>query len=552
MVNRGFGMKSIVIRVFTRWNLIIAVLMATAISIYIHYERIIDPYFMGSIDSHALYFIYGFVDKTILTNDLLVQTIVQDPYVYLSSIPLIKPLFSITIFLVKLFSLPLALTMHSIAYQIVTAIFVFKIGKALIDCRSAFTLMVIFLIYTSSMDSFYGGMVRGLGFLITSILYYCMIKEYALQTILLIPITFICYPPILPGVVIASFFSVSRSIIKYKKERFMLFLLVVITIALLFVNFYANQRFIKSLGELMPYKRFELSFYSFGKGPLLNFLNNYILNIREHRDSYAYLTFVLLSGVLISMLKKEMPSILSGEKIFIISSLFSFAILFFVNKGIASRQLIFSFPLFLIIYCWKIFISTFKKYPRLKLVILVVIISVFVIFKRCVVGLESRDVSYYKEAFSYISKLPKQALIAGHPVGASLVPYFTKKSVFFIDVWDIEVYFLSSDYRKIFNKRKHDLLETLYTSEPAVILSFIEKNKITDFLIEDYYYSQEYFNKRLGFEYMEYQNIINTIRINKEKFILLEMVHKYGHNFSNGIYILPTETILKIFSKKTS
>ena len=101
-----------------------------------------------------------------------------------------------------------------------------------------------------------------------------------------------------------------------------------------------------------------------------------------------------------------------------------------MNEGIATRQLIFSFPLFLIIYCWKIFINTFKKYPRLKFVILVVIIFVFVISKRYIIGLESRDRSYYKKAFSYISKLPKQALIAGHPVGASLVPYFTKNQFF--------------------------------------------------------------------------------------------------------------------------
>ena len=60
-------MKSIAIRMLTRWNLIIAVLIAIVISIYINYERIIDPYLMGSIDSRSLYFIYGFVDKTILT-----------------------------------------------------------------------------------------------------------------------------------------------------------------------------------------------------------------------------------------------------------------------------------------------------------------------------------------------------------------------------------------------------------------------------------------------------------------------------------------------------
>lgn len=557
MVDRSFGMKSIAIRMLTRWNLIIAVLIAIVISIYINYERIIDPYLMGSIDSRSLYFIYGFVDKTILTNDLLVQAIVKDPYVYLSSIPLIKPLFFITVFLVRFFYLSLALTIHSIAYQIITAIVVFKIGKSLIDYRSAFALMVVFLIYTSSMDSFYGGMVRGSGFLIISILYYCMIKKYVLQAILLIPIAFICYPPILPVVVIVSFFSAFRSMMIDKKGKFTFFLLVTVTIAILFISFYVNQRLMKStICELTMSERFELSYYSFCKAPLFYFLNDYILNISEHRDSYAYLTYALLLVASISMLRKEKPSILSGERIFIASSLFSFAIVFFMNEGIATRQLIFSFPLFLIIYCWKIFINTFKKYPRLKFVILVVIIFVFVISKRYIIGLESRDRSYYKKAFSYISKLPKQALIAGHPVGASLVPYFTKKSVFFIDVWDLEVSLLSSDCKKIFNKRKHDLLEAMYASEPTAIVSFIEKYKITDFLIEDYYYSHDYYSQEFSnnahtFDGKEYQDIINTIRMNNENFFLLDAAHKYGHNFGNGIYILPTDTILKIFSKKT-
>lgn len=542
-------MKSIVIRIFARWNLIVAASIATVISIYINYERIIDPYFMGSIDSHSLYFIYGFADKTILTNDIFVQAFIHDPLVYLSSIPIIKPLFFMTIFLVRVFSLPLSLTMHSVVYQIISAIFVFKIGKTLIDHSSAFILMGIFLIYTSSMDSFYGGMVRGSGFLIISILYYCMIKEYALQTILLIPITFICYPPILPGIIITSFLFTVRSIAIEKKEKFMFFLLVVTIVILAIINFYANQRLIVSMNEFMQQKRFMLNMYSSGKYPVLDLLSNYILNIPDHRSSYVYFIFVLLFSVLTSLLRKEKPLMLLGEKIFIISSFLSFTTLFFMNKELASRQLIFSLPLFLIIYCWKIFIDTFKKHPRLKFIILVVIISIFVIFKKYIVGLESRNRSYYKKVFSCISKLPAQALIAGHPVGASLVPYFTKKSVFFIDVWDTEFFLFSSDYKKIFKKRKHDLLEALYTSEPTVIVSFIEKNKITHFLIEDYYYSRKYFTEDLPFDEKEYQDIANTIRANNKTQLLLSMAHKYGVNFGKGIYILSADIVLKTFLK---
>ena len=63
----------------------------------------------------------------------------------------------------------------------------------------------------------------------------------------------------------------------------------------------------------------------------------------------------------------------------------------------------------------------------------------------------------------------------------------------------------------------------MYASEPTAIVSFIEKYKITDFLIEDYYYSHDYYSQEFSnnahtFDGKEYQDIINTIRMNNENF----------------------------------
>ena len=525
--------------------LLIVIIFSVIFVLYVHHKGLINPYFIYG-DICSLYFIHGFADETALANDLYIQA-VRDPQVFRSSIPLVKPLLPATIFLVNTFSLPLALTLKSIFYQIITVLVVFKIGKALIDDRAALILAIFFLIYSSTMDSFFGGAIRGLGFLVTCIIYYCLIKGFILATILLIPLTFILYPPILPMVVMASFFAVFSKTVQDKDSKYKFIITFVLTLlVILVINLYVNQRFIASMQSFMLWKehmnRFPVN------NDMVQFLFNYILNLPEHQKMYAYLTFGLIILNILFLFAKRYPyQLMQGEKKFILAAFLAFVVVFFIHRGIASRQLIFSLPLFLLIFFWKRLIIKFQKRKMIMVCIIAFLISIFVVFNKYAV--ELKDLNLYKNAFSYFSQLPKETLIAGHPSFSNFITFFTKRAVFFTALWQGAVFALPERYKKIFDERENELLEVLYTSKDTDVFNFIKKNKITHFFIMDHYYSKEYLTGDLNWPENEIRdkviNFINNKDDAKYKFVLLDMAHNYGYYFGNGIYILDCQEIIE-------
>lgn len=548
MIEANRNIKSSAIeRIYSRHPILILFIIGMLFISYVHYREITNPYFIYR-DIGKLYFIYALGDAHVLSNDLACQA-VRDPIVYQSSIPVAKPIIPLTIFLTKMFSLARALTIESMIYQIIALFFVFAIGNALSGKRMAFSLGILFLIYSATMDSFFGGAIRGAGFLLTCILYYCLVLKYNFLCVLLMPLAFLFYPPILPMITIASFLAVIYELIKNKKNIYMFLIFCITLLTLIMLNFYINHEFMVQLNQCLRWK--SVTSVSPIKSKILDFLLNFVLNVPEHQPMYTYFTYsLLLFNVLFLFRRPRKILFEQGEKIFIAAAILAFIPLSFLHKGVASRQLIFSLPLVLLVYFWKQIIVTFEKKLHAMLFILLIPALIFISFNKYAVKLA--DFTKEKKTFLFISKLPQDTLIAGHPAALDVVPFFTKKEVFFNLGW-CYLFSLPKKYEDVILYKKKEILKVIYATNSEDILNFIKANRITHFLITEYHYSDAYLRGDVSWYNKEFRDeAVATIKNNRnpnKDFILLVMAHRYGRDFGNGTFILDAQEILNHYKE---
>jgi len=533
-------------------KIVFIVIFAIALNIYIHRREIFNPYVVEP-DIFSNYIIY-LLDNSLFNNDLLSQYIrynfpfSSNPIILICIIPSIY-FFSRLFYLTNIFPLSQIIVVVLMICSVIATVFIYKIGSMFKEGRFAFYLVTLFLIYSSTMDSFSGGLPRGIGFILTCALYYYLCKEYIWKIALCMSLTIFFYPNILPMSVFAFILTIYKRVLKKNyKPKDILYSIIIFTfiswIVYLFFHLFENPLY-EYLKNYMGWK-FLLKI-----GPTDNifksFILNFVLNVHEHSIMYGYLTlFFLMANCLFLFFKSKKRLITQGEMIFVWSSVLSFIMILPFHAGIASRQLIFSIPLFLVILFWKQVISKTPWEGKTIAVFTVVILSVFVAFNRYSNVLH--DFTPKKKSYDYLSLLPKDILIAGHPTDLEYIPFFSKRSVFFNNYVQENPWLFNEETNKIFEERKRELLHTMYySSKLEGIIDFVIGNHITHLNVNEYYYSPQYLLSPVKWYEREKEEILNFISAQKDngdEFVVLEVARRYGQYMGSGIYILDCRDII--------
>jgi hypothetical protein len=210
-----------------------------------------------------------------------------------------------------------------------------------------------------------------------------------------------------------------------------------------------------------------------------------------------------------------------------LGSFLSFLIIYPVNPILASRQLVFSLPLFLVFFVSTNISGIIIKSKIKSAALLSFLISAFVLLHP-VFG-EVHDYKEYKPGYDYVESLPKDVLIAGYP-GSRVVdkiPFFSKRTIFFSDYLDDLLYITYGT--EGFRKRRQSLISALYSDSLEEIRFFIAEYKIGYLVIEAAYYNNTFFDHlKHSIEPYDRQtwNIIRT-KIKVKNFMLLDLAEEY-------------------------
>lgn len=543
---------------FFKSKIIFIVVFATVINLYIHRREIVNPYVVEP-DITSNYIMYC-KDSALFSNDMFCQYVKRTfPFGPLSGKTAKNLLLSISLIyyflgawffaaLAWALSLPQFLAFISILYSIIAAVFVFKIGG--LFCKkplNSFYLAFFYLIYSATMDSFFGGLPRGLGFILICAVYYYLCKGQLRNIFLCIFLSILFDLHILPVVVLAFILSVYK---KYFKKDYKIKEILYYSAVFTLVAFIIYLSGIASKGPFHTYLKshMEWKWYlkdSFRENAFINFISNFILNIQEHSIMYKYSTlFLLCANCFLLFFKPKYRLLTQGEIIFVYSSILSFIITLPFSLGIASRQFIFPLPLFIIILFWKQIIYKLGREHKAIALLAFVAAFIFVVFNKY--SNELANFSHKKKYFEYISSLPKDALIAGHPDDIVYVPFFCKRPVFYDPLWARIDNFFDDEMKGVIKTRKSRLLEALYRPGLDKAIDFLAKNNITHLVISENYYSRDYFLRAKDWTEvakMEISDLPPCPKNNSYEFAVLAAARKYGKSIAKGIYILNCKDI---------
>jgi hypothetical protein len=546
------------------FNVFLLIILFTAINFYIHRREIVNP-FIVEPDIGLGYITYFFSEPALLKNDLfrlsIDQCLANGKGLFLENSLLAIPLLyyfllscPLTVFplITKSLTLSQILAFVSIAYSVTAVLFVYKIGCLFSGKKwFALSLALFFLIYSSTMDAFYGGLQRGVGFAVICAFYYYLCRDRIIGLIACIFLSLLFDPHILPLLVIATSIHCYARRIKgvYSAKNALYFLIVsgltAIFLYLIIYNFHSDLKVY--LFNHMQWK--WLLKTDFSRNEVISFVGNFVLNIHEHSLIYKYFTLFLSFSALVFLFLRPKKAVLTGgDKVFIFSSFTAFFLLLPLQPGVASRQLIFSLPLFLIIFFWKKAISV--SLSR-SIIFLLLFSGIFIAFNRCTN--ELADFTKRRIYFDFFSYLPKNTLIAGHPESLRYIPFFSKRSVYFDPLWEENMLsFFDKKKQDEFKERKAALIKFIYSRDIEGFKKFIINNQVTHLIINEFYYSDSYLYRQLAWDTMvkaEISNLIIQPKDGKDNYLVLNIGRTCGIRLGEGIYILDCQKFIQTSDK---
>lgn len=510
-----------------------------------------EPVYSLYPDSAGLYFLHGIVDSSLLHSDLFFKKFNLSPNAVIIS------LFHSGIGRILGDFLPLILVLKliSILSCVVSTIIIYRIAKNLYSNNYAIFFAWLFLMYFLSMDNFYGGQSRNFGILIFCIFLYYLFKEkfFILGFLSLSMIFF--YPSIsvvalVICVLIITFFR--QKLIQAKTYvLYISWLILIMSLSfILYIHGFFLKLIFKNLSVFQDYK------YIQHVGGVLNRFNPadillyFIFNLNEHSKLYVCFTACVVVCFLVIVILRREKAFWIPKYIWLmlLGAIFSFSFLYPIHPVIASRQFVFTLPLFFVFFLGDNIFKMTKG--RINSALFLTVGSLFFLIAHPFLN-DVRDYKGYKPIYDYIERLPKDALFAGDPKSqiVTTMPIFSRRSIFFADEIR-DLYLLVYDNSEIEKKRK-SLIRAVYADSIDTLRNFIAENGIDYFIVESRVYDKSFINN-LEMSNDKYDKdtlfIIRKLN-NKNDFKLLEFA-KQHYDFKlklkgNDIFLLNSRVIPK-------
>jgi len=468
--------------------LFLATIYAHCITNSVTFEPVYSPY----SDSSELYTVQSITDSTLFKNDPALIAI-KNHMNWTSKIREYTHN-AIFCFFMLFFSFPLTIKIVSIIITILSVILVYKIGVYLHSKNCALLLAGLFIFYFFSMHTFYGGQDRCFGAFIFCIFMLLLVKERLAFLPFLLPLIIIFYQSLFP---LLATICLLVPILYFKRMRIKQFLLfLIINILICFLLVYTD----KLQGSIAANLALLKSYKYLHDNNLVNPANPYhiilyfILNLNEHSRLQSYFTyfFLLLSLAIIVFRGKRAFFLHKAIWLMLAASFISFLLTYFFNPVLASRQFLFSLPMFLVLFvAANIYVFTAKIRIN-PAALLIPLMAVFMALHP-ILGGPIRDFRIYKPVYDYLENLPKEAFIAGHPSSFVLdnIPLFSRRTIFFSDNMDDILYLTYG--REGFKERRSELILALYAESMEKVKKLITKYKIDFFVIEESYYNKDFY-----------------------------------------------------------
>jgi len=535
----------IIKRKFIYLIILVAVLIyANCFTRSFKFNLIYSPY----NDAGELYSIQNIFDNTLFRNDPILTALKNRANIISKTREYAHN--AIYYLLLYFFSFPLAIKIVSLIFAVLSTILIYRIGVYLYSESHAYLLSGIFIFYFLSMDTFYGGQDKCFGIFTYCVFLLFIIKEKFNFLPLFLPLVIFIYQPLLfvfTTVCLLIPFLYRKNI---RLKQYVLFLAINILISFFFIfNDSLLNVIMADLPLLRSYKYYHNNNIVNPFNPL-HILLYFVLNFNEHSRLNIYFTnfFIAISLAIVFLKRTKAFYMPKAIWLILLGSFLSFFIIYHFNPVLASRQLVFSLPLFLVFFVStnipKIIIKSKIKSAALLLLLIFVFVLLHPIFG------ELHDYKEYKPVYDYIESLPKDVFIAGYPGSRVMdkIPFFSKRTVFFSDYMDDLLYLAYG--AEGFRERRQNLILALYADSIEKVKIFITRYKIDYLIIEVSYYNSSLFNylkqSVVPYERQTWGLIRNKININN--FFLLDFVKKY-HDFelkraAGDIFIISAKKIL--------
>jgi len=444
-----------------------------------------------------------------------------------------------------------------------TAIYFFLIGKRIKNTFVGFLAAIIFIMHSWTFFCFSGGHAKAFSFLLLStFIYYLLIKRYKLILIILFLQIFI-YPSIaaisILSLFILSFLSIINSpkfgLLLNKGSKFFIYIGLVGIFTMYFMYLLPDS----FKGPLYSFREIISmpEFYYGGRAVL--FINSLVMLkdqvISENVTGlplYSFPTWFLLSisGLGLFLIIKKKITVNNILTVFCISGLFLFILawLALFNLYSPGRFLKFSSLLYLIFLSAltinRIFIEVGKKRKLTRLFIIsLVIILIYFPF------LDRMQFTFFKNKglYDYLTTLPKNVLIAGHPFEMNEIPLFSKRKVFI--EYELSLPFYKNYYEKI-KQRTYDFFRIYYSNDIDEIKQICSFYKIDYFVIKKEHFTKSYLDVKEFYINPFNDKIKQIIKQNIQNgFILTSIPKRYRLYEDDNFFVINIHDIAKTEDK---
>jgi hypothetical protein len=208
----------------------------------------------------------------------------------------------------------------------------------------------------------------------------------------------------------------------------------------------------------------------------------------------------------------------------------------------SSRYLIWSIPV-LGVLAWSVLLDVavgLVASKRVRQVLLVVLLGLFVARTPAIRGKGAEDVSEYAPLYTELVRTGGEEMIACFPRTADLVPVLCHRSVFVSNESSHAVIF--TRYRELVMERHTALLKAFYSPLLADVKAFCKDNKISWLVVEDKYYRP---NMEPGVHFAPFEQQMRDMLKQTPQPWLLTYARKAGKQVQPGVYLLNTGSIIE-------
>lgn len=207
----------------------------------------------------------------------------------------------------------------------------------------------------------------------------------------------------------------------------------------------------------------------------------------------------------------------------------------------SSRYLTWTIPV-LGLLAWAMLLDAivgFIKSPRVRQVLLLLLLLLFVVRAPVIRGKGAEDVSEDAPLYTALARTGAKELIACFPRTGDLIPILSNRSVFVSHESSHAVIF--SRYRQLVIERNAALLKAFYSPHSADVRVFCKDHKISWLVVEEKYYLSD-MEPGVHFAPFE-QQLRDMLKLTPQPW-LLTYARTAGKQVQSGVYLLSTGPIV--------